>query len=988
MRKKQIVAMTLALSMLTSSVGVCGAAAAEASPDGEGSGLEVTIVPLGDSTEASASSEKTQDETPAQPKEPTDETPAQPKAAEEDTDGTPEETPEGGEETPDDTSSPEKPGIERPEQSDTVETLPGSAEDNEEHIRGEDKTDTDQPETPDDSVKDEETKTDGETTETSEEGGKTESPEAGDGEKAEDPAKDAEDGKDAETEKPAEDEKEPEASEDDLDYSLAYDPDTGHFKITFNIKEDAQGDQTVELSKVQEVVQKYGEDCFEEYFQTEGGNKWLEEAKMWASMGDGVQKKTVDFNGASYTVYLTYDEETDTYSQRVVPTNEPGCTTVFDVSLSNGSKHTYVYKNDSFTVATPDMKNDDKTDVIGFDDQELPKDYVREDLQLGYSKNAEDDGCLEKLVDAAIDKNIPVTSKNYYLDSDGNLTKDVTKVDLPAGTEVVKVGYKYYVKTEDGYYYGGSSIYNRGFSSSDVQTTKNADGTYTYTLKKDKTNVPTAAYQKSGSSVTGVSYEYKYTRSDALTKSEVQKAVSKYLSDNGYDSYDAYILDYYNQKDGTHYERVEDLLKDNSEASAYLYRGGAGDLSTRLTTSPDQFYNNFYKNILSFKVGDPDKVDSEASGNEDHGHSHGSWASDGTQETIGDYMVGKLNETGSWEKANEYFQTLRLSGMSDEEATWAAFAMATNIDFKNAGNDYQNTAWSWYASMVLHQTDGTLELTKTDKDGSIIGDDEGEGQTSFYLWKYETETDDEGNETEVPMYCTYVEPTYSTNDDGEQVLEKDGFYCWVKYDPDADKMTYTITTTNGSLNIDYVLLENVVYYLQEAVAPEGYDADPNIYVICDRDTYDKLAESGEFDNVENPAEGTSGPVAGWLGSIKGGETLTINFVNTATAPTPDPDPDPVPPPVVPPVDPVGPVSPDVPVDPENPVVPPVQDATPDAEAPVLPENPANPAVQDARADVLPQTGTTSWMAGVLMSLGSMLMACGWFFTRKQHAPKH
>ena len=40
------------------------------------------------------------------------------------------------------------------------------------------------------------------------------------------------------------------------------------------------------------------------------------------------------------------------------------------------------------------------------------------------------------------------------------------------------------------------------------------------------------------------------------------------------------------------------------------------------------------------------------------------------------------------------------------------------------------------------------------------------------------------------------------------------------------------------------------------------------------------------------------------------------------------------------------------------------------------------------AAALPQTGTTSWMAGVLASLGSLLLACGWFFTRKQVSPKH
>ena len=48
-KKKQIVAMTLALSVLSSSVGMCGASAAEALPDTDDSGLRVTVVPLADS---------------------------------------------------------------------------------------------------------------------------------------------------------------------------------------------------------------------------------------------------------------------------------------------------------------------------------------------------------------------------------------------------------------------------------------------------------------------------------------------------------------------------------------------------------------------------------------------------------------------------------------------------------------------------------------------------------------------------------------------------------------------------------------------------------------------------------------------------------------------------------------------------------------------------------------------------------------------------
>ena len=48
-KKKQIVAMTLALSVLSSSVGMCGASAAEALSDTDDSGLQVTVVPLADS---------------------------------------------------------------------------------------------------------------------------------------------------------------------------------------------------------------------------------------------------------------------------------------------------------------------------------------------------------------------------------------------------------------------------------------------------------------------------------------------------------------------------------------------------------------------------------------------------------------------------------------------------------------------------------------------------------------------------------------------------------------------------------------------------------------------------------------------------------------------------------------------------------------------------------------------------------------------------
>lgn len=536
------------------------------------------------------------------------------------------------------------------------------------------------------------------------------------------------------------------------------------------------------------------------------------------------------------------------------------------MSLTNGSKHTYVYQDGSFTAATAKLpKNDDPNASVGFDGQPLPDIIADTNVVITYSRSMGVHGCMEDLID--------------QLDVD-------RQFDMP---------------------------------------------------------------------------------------SKVHRAIDNYIKDHYNGDYNAYILDYYNKKDGTSYTSVNDLIANNEAALTDLNKSGTGEELHSITFDSPTYYNHFYKNVLSLKVDDSDKLEEFK---KDTGVS---WSSSGKELTIGDYMYDKLNSTeGAWDKANSYFNALLSSGLNEDEATWAAFALAVNLDGEMANNNMQKKPLSWYASMVLKQADGTLDLTKTDKKtGEIIGDDEGEGQTSFYLWKYEKDAN--GNES--PMYCTYVEPTYTTNKDGEQVLEKDGFYCWVKYDPSKDKLTYTVTTTNGKLNIDYALLENVVYYLQEAIAPDGYDVDPEIYVICDEESYKEL----EGTEVTNPATGATSKVTAdsWLGSILGGKTLSINFMNTATV-VPDPDPEPTPDP-----DPVPPVDPDIPVDPANPDNPSVQDADPD-ETPVTPETPQNPAVQDAAPDAaaLPQTGTTSWMAGVLASLGSLLLACGWFFTRKQVSPKH
>ena len=95
--------------------------------------------------------------------------------------------------------------------------------------------------------------------------------------------------------------------------------------------------------------------------------------------------------------------------------------------------------------------------------------------------------------------------------------------------------------------------------------------------------------------------------------------------------------------------------------------------------------------------------------------------------------------------------------------------------------------------------------------------------------------------------------------------------------------------------------------------------------------------------------------------------------------------------VVPPVNP-GPDSPELPPvedakpapAPEAPVLPVVQDARPDpAPTPApAPETPVLPAVQDAK---LIQTGTSGWLADLMLGAGTVLSAAGYWMERKRKA---
>ena len=103
-----------------------------------------------------------------------------------------------------------------------------------------------------------------------------------------------------------------------------------------------------------------------------------------------------------------------------------------------------------------------------------------------------------------------------------------------------------------------------------------------------------------------------------------------------------------------------------------------------------------------------------------------------------------------------------------------------------------------------------------------------------------------------------------------------------------------------------------------------------------------------------------------------------------------------------PEEPEGPETPESPEEPEEPEIPEETEETEETEAPG--ELPAEePAQTDTSASLaqpeetptqntttvtLIQTGTTDWLAAVLLIFGIGLLVCGWFFDRKQRAAKH
>ena len=333
---------------------------------------------------------------------------------------------------------------------------------------------------------------------------------------------------------------------------------------------------------------------------------------------------------------------------------------MFDVYLTNGSKHTYVYKNNSFTVSTPDMSNSDHTGVTGFDGQELPEDYTKGFLSPKYDiENASTTGVIEDLVDKALQDT--QSQWQYGIDKDGNLTtshsQKLTKNDIEIGTPVYKIRNKYYLYSEKYDCYYGE------FNQAQVEENPKGSGKYVVKL------VPSSGKNNYAIKADGSNYYAPYVRGSEInalkpSASRIQMAVKNYLSKNN-TTLAQEVLKYYNEKDGTSYATIEELLSKNETAMDELTKSGAADNASLKSLDPmllhsSSQYDNFYQNIFSFNVGSQEDMKKFLENeNLGHGHSHGNWATDGCEMTIGDYMADKLNETdGAWDKANAYFNAL------------------------------------------------------------------------------------------------------------------------------------------------------------------------------------------------------------------------------------------------------------------------------------------------------------------------------------------
>ncbi len=417
-----------------------------------------------------------------------------------------------------------------------------------------------------------------------------------------------------------------------------------------------------------------------------------------------------------------------------------------------------------------------------------------------------------------------------------------------------------------------------------------------------------------------------YTITDSGNPKDYERYNCQFENLNG--GIQDYLVKYYSELDGREYKDLNEVfslsiaarndLTDTSNSAAQNQDMTFGGDHIGITYGKDFTYNQFYQQLLGFIYGDQADIDGllgDPTGTNNSNHPEFGPDSWGSGDLGLDYSVALeqyMSHQAAWEAANAYFNKLLGEGLSSKDAMGKAFAMAVNMDGSLTSNEWQLTKWGWSNSIELEQMDFSFNLTKTDMEtGEIIADSD----TGFAIWY----NSDDGNK----MYCHYDEST--------------GDYYF-------DATEAVVTTQNGQLNIDFTMLKDIVYYLQEVNAPDGYEVDPTVYLIMNSDDYASLSDQMKAE-IQNETNGEFGFLD--LDVSDDGLTVSTDFGNVKiVAPPEEPDVPPVDPedPDVPPVDPEGPDVP--PVEPDDPDVPPVDPEEPpvDPAPPVIP--PLYPEIPD------------------------------------------
>lgn len=469
-------------------------------------------------------------------------------------------------------------------------------------------------------------------------------------------------------------------------WELFYNAETKKFQVVYNITNEAPDEITLDLTNALNLLTQMVDGRLEE-------NKNVQTA-----IEKGYKTTSVHYGGASFKV--------DIASMKSSILVMPGDSIVFTVTIKNNSGKTYVYKEDSLVIATP-KQPETESEIVAFDGQKIDKELSTSELIYGFNDNLDDHNIVNALVDRALQK-YPIKSSQYYIKSNGELTKDRTTHTLNVGDPVVLIG--------ENYYFQIGNYYIKISKTSSIDTTNN-------TIKSRISGNSGLVYDSDGNEV----YSYLTTRKADYRKvinAFVQYIVKDYNGDD-----EKAIIDEFNAKYNTSYKTLDDFTKEDLNrifaeiSQTYMYEIGA------LPYSASVKYDNFYKNNLSAVI----TTEEEYNTNYDV---TGSWSTKHQgQETVGKYMDEKVNgvTTGKY-KETDTFLTETIGEVKDTEDR--NFVYGINIDGLGTNNNYMSYRFGIYTSIKMVAKKGVVIINYVDENGKPLK--ESETVEYYYYEDYET----------------------------------------------------------------------------------------------------------------------------------------------------------------------------------------------------------------------------------------------------------